>query len=136
MSLVRINWHPNRLERQKFGVAMAVGFTLIALVLLYKRHSLAALYAFLFGMIAAALGLSGTWAVMPIYWVWMGLAYVMGSLMSRVLLVLTFYGLFWPLGALGRLCGRDKLGLRRRENGSYWVDLPPPAEKERYERQF
>jgi hypothetical protein len=66
----------------------------------------------------------------------MGVGFVIGSVVGRLLLALCYYGVLTPIALLMRLRGRDALRLRRRECESYWVDLPPPPPPERYERQF
>ena len=138
MSLVQINWKPDARALRKFGVAMLVGFGLIGLLLQFGPHHrpLAARVCWGFGAAAGLLGLTGTRAALPVYWAWMGLAFVMGSIMSRVVLTVFYFGMITPMGWGMRLAGRDKLRLRRRDVKTYWSDLPPPAGKAGYERQF
>jgi hypothetical protein len=90
----------------------------------------------MFGAAAGILGLTGTAAGLPLYWLWMGVGFVIGSVVGRLLLALCYYGVLTPIALVMRLRGRDALRLRRRECESYWVDLPPPPPPERYERQF
>jgi hypothetical protein len=86
--------------------------------------------------VAGALGLSGSRAALPVYWAWMGVAFVLGSVIGRVLLAGVFYLVFSPMGVVMRLMGRDPLRLKRREVGTYWVELPPTPSGESYGRQF
>jgi hypothetical protein len=66
----------------------------------------------------------------------MGIAFVMGNIMSRVILVIVFYGMFTPMGLLSRLVGRDKLRLKKRGCNTYWLDAPSGTVVEKAERQF
>lgn len=138
MSLVQINWKPGPRELREFGIAMLIGFGLIGVVIWFKWHNLGvAAGCWVFGAVSGLLGLSGTRAALPIYRVWMGIAFVMGNLISRICLVVFFYGLITPMGLIRRLIGRDALGLRARGRPSYWHDLPArPVDRQRYERQF
>ena len=48
----------------------------------------------------------------PVAVVWFGLAHILGTIMSRVLLSILFFGLVTPVGVLRRLLGKDSLKLR------------------------
>ncbi len=137
MGLVSINWNPDARELRKFGVAMIVGFGAIGtlFLLLFDRPE-AAIGCYGFGAVAGALGLTGAKVALPIYWAWMAVAYVMGNIISRVLLVLFFYLLITPMGLLRRFFAEDTLQLKRRAVSTYWRDVPPVKDKARYERQF
>lgn len=137
MALVTINWSPDSRELRKFGVSMIVGFAIIGSIFLFLLDRPNAAYVcYTFGAAAGLLGLTGTRAALPVYWAWMAIAFVMGNIISRVLLTLFFYLLITPMGLTRRFFGHDPLQLRQRAVTTYWRDLPPPPSKERYERQF
>ena len=143
MSLVQINWDPDARELRKFGVTMLVGFGLIGLALHlwpwgwpFHRNPGAALVCFGVGAAAGLLGLTGTRAALLFYWPWMGVAFVAGNIMSRILLGAFFYGMITPMGLVMRLVGRDRLKVRRKNRETYWEDIPPVADRSRYEHQF
>src|SRR6267154_34897 len=48
----------------------------------------------------------------PIAVLWLGLSHVMGTVMSKILLSVLFFGLVTPIGVLRRLFGKDSLQLR------------------------
>ncbi len=48
----------------------------------------------------------------PVAIVWLGLAEILGTVMSRVLLSVLFFGLVTPIGIFRRLFGKDSLKLR------------------------
>jgi hypothetical protein len=133
MSLVRINWRPNVSERRKFGAVMLIGFGIISVLLAWKGSRTAALWAAVIAVAAGALGLSGTAAAMPVYWLWMALAFVLGSIMSRLILSIFYYIILTPVALIMRAAGRDKLGLKEKQE-SYWKDIPDRPSS--YERQF
>lgn len=134
--MVKINWKPSRTDLRKFGVAMLVGFGVIGSVLIWRDKIFVAKACLLFGLLAGALGLSGTCLALPVYWAWMGLAFVMGNIMSRLVMALIYYIVITPLGMGMRLLGRDSLHLKRKGQRSYWVDISPERDKSEYERQF
>ena len=143
MSLVKVNWKPSPKELRQFGAIFGSGFLLIGLVKyfwiwgwLFERNEKAGLIFILIGIVGGAIGLTGTKLALPLYWVWMGIAFVLGNIMSRVVITLIFYGVITPMSFVARLLGRDKLQLKKRAVQSYWQDISLPHEPEKYERQF
>ncbi|HEY7913603.1 MAG TPA: SxtJ family membrane protein, partial [Blastocatellia bacterium] len=51
---------------------------------------------------------------------WMGLAEILGFIMTRVILAIVFYLLVTPIGFIKRLWGWDPLRLRADPSQSYW----------------
>jgi hypothetical protein len=136
MSLVRINWRPGARELRRFGAVVLVGMGLIGLALhLWLGRPQGAMGAWVAGAVVGLAGLTGTRVALPLYWAWMGVAFVVGNVVSRVALCALYYGLFTPMGLVMRLVGEDRLRLRRRE-GSYWVDVRADGASPRHERQF
>ncbi len=133
MALVRINWKPDVKERRKFGVAMLVGFGLISVILYYRDHFTAALVCSLVATVVGGIGLTGTAAAMPFYWLWMAIAFVMGNIISRLILSLFYYIILTPIALVMRLAGRDRLRLKGKSE-TYW--LPMSGKSTSYERQF
>jgi hypothetical protein len=56
----------------------------------------------------------------PAHTVWMGLALVLGFVMTRVILTLMYYLVFTPVGLLMRALGRDPMQ-RKLGAESYWI---------------
>ncbi|NJB68715.1 putative membrane protein YccC [Desulfobaculum xiamenense] len=88
--------------------------------------TLACLIAFLFGagrgFVAAAtfaLVLTMTWPAPfgPVARVWLGLSTALGTVASKVILTLVFYGLVTPMGIARRMLGCDVLKLRQWKRG-------------------
>ncbi len=90
------------------------------------------------GLGLIAVGLLTPRVLKPIQKLWMGLALVIGAVMSRVILSLLFYLVLTPLGLVARLAGKHFLDLKFKEaKTSYWIERPRqkkiPAD---YEKQF
>ena len=143
MSLVKLNWKPSPKELRQFGAIFGSGFLLIGLVKyfwmwswFFERNEKLGLIFILIGIVGGAIGLTGTKLTLPLYWVWMGVAFVLGNIMSRVVITLIYYGVITPMSFVARLLGRDKLQLKKRAVQSYWQDISLPHEPEKYERQF
>jgi hypothetical protein len=143
MSFVKLNWKPNKKELRSFGAIFMGGFVLIGLVKLlwpferiFTRNETPGLWFLGIGIVVGAIGLTGTKLALPFYWVWLGIAYVMGNIMSRVIITLIYFLVFTPMRLLSSLTGRDTLQLKKPQKDSYWLDISLPKEMERYERQF
>lgn len=143
MSLVKLNWKPTPKQLRQFGVVFLTGFMIIGLVkyfwpftwLLHQDKDVGFI-AMLIGVIGGGLALTGTIVGMPLYYLWMGIAFVMGNIMSRVIIVLIYYGVVTPLAIASWLVGRDRLQLKKTKTDTYWHDISLPSEPEKYERQF
>jgi hypothetical protein len=136
VSLVNISWRPGPKELRKFGLVVIIGLSIIGAIFQFWVGNASAAYGVYIA--AAVLGLpalTGLPIALPGYWVWMGIAFVMGNIMGRLVLSVVFFGLFTPMGLVRRLLN-DRLQLRAKGATSYWRDLPSDDDSIRYERQF
>ena len=148
MALTQINWKPDAHELRKFALTLMIGFTLLAwLAWWWKGFGQASREAgsFVWGplpwlwgipMAVGLVSLIHRRIAMPFYLVWMGIAFVMGTVLGYTVLAIFFYGIITPTGLLLRLSGRDPLRLRRHAKTGNWVDHPRPTTKESCERLF
>ena len=139
MALVKINWRPHDSELRRFGVVAVIGFSILGGLFIWQRFAPALIIGSF--ALAAVSGLSAFLApkaAMPVYWLSMTFAWLMGHIMSRLLLFLIYYLLITPLALAMRLAARDRLVLNRRpEAYTYWLDaMPQPSDPRRYQRQF
>jgi hypothetical protein len=91
------------------------------------------------GAAAIVVGLSGLAAprvVRPIFTGWMILAFPIGWTVSRLVLLLIFFGVFTPFSLFFRLVGRDVLRLRGMPARSYWTPKPGAKTGAEYLRQY
>lgn len=143
MALVQLNWKPNTRELRNFGAIFMGGFVLIGLVKyfwpferLITQDKTLGFWLIVVGVVVGLIGLTGTKLALPFYWVWLGIAYVMGNIMSRIIIAALYFLVFTPMRVLGNIFGRDKLQLKKPKGDSYWLDISLPKEIEKYERQF
>ena len=74
----------------------------------------------------------------PIYKIWMGLAFCLGWVNTRIILMLVYYLAVTPIGLMMRLLKKDLLNLRLEKDArTYWLkrEVKNPT-KESYERIF
>jgi hypothetical protein len=69
--------------------------------------------------------------------IWMTIAFALGWVNSRILLIIIFFTIFVPYGFLSRLFQRDPLKRRDAPRETYWIKREKARqEKEGFERLF
>ncbi|MDD4899090.1 MAG: SxtJ family membrane protein [Candidatus Omnitrophica bacterium] len=122
---------------KNFGLTMGVAFVLIT-ALVFWKHRLSPLP---FGLIAAVFLFLGFFLpafLKPVYIAWMKLAFILGWINTRLILILLFYLVFFPVSLILRISGKDPLELKIEENkDTYWKKREQPLSgKEHFKRQF
>ncbi len=124
-------------DLRRFGLTVGFCFAVLAAIFWWKEK---ASFGMLGGVSGSLLGaaLIRPRVLKPIQKIWMGLALVMGAVMTRVILCLLFYLVVTPIGLVVRLVKKDLLNQSLDPSKkSYWVDRSTPIEdKKRYEQQF
>lgn len=136
--MVNINWKPSTKELRKFGLVTMFSFGCISLLCIgFKGFGSIGFY---FAIAGAILG--ATTAVLPklmkwFYILWMGIAFVLGNIVSRIIMAVIFYIVCTIISLLMRLTRRDRLMLKKQEADTYWKKcVAIKNDKELYERLF
>jgi len=122
---------------RKFGRTMAFCLLAIGLVLLLRRKSLF-MVLWAIGLIFFILAQARAVSLRPIYKIWMGLAFCLGWVNTRIILLLVYYLVVTPIGLMMRLLRKDILSLRPDKAArTYWLKREiRNSAKESYERIF
>ena len=124
-------------ELRKFGLLVGGVFATFGVVVLL-RHKAHYPYFLWPGGVLFALGAIFPRALKYVYLAWMSVAFVLGFVISHVILGLFFFLVITPIGLVARLVGKDFLSLHLDRKGtSYWI----PRDKRvktaaEYEKQF
>ena len=135
MALIRVDWNPSERKIRQFGGWLVVFALVLAAMGWHKGNARA---AWRVGASGAALGaLCAVWPGFGrrVYLAWMSVAFVVGTVVSTILLFVLYYAVVAPIGLAMRLAGRDALGLRG-ERDSFWVPVAIPEDKEYFERLY
>jgi len=123
-------------DMKRFGITMGMGFLVIAIIVLFgNRHN--PLFIFFVSFVFFVLAFLRPLILKPIYVFWIKMAFLLGWVNTRIILIVLFYTLFTPIGLVMKLFRIDLLDMaidRNRE--SYWrkkEEIDPPAD---YRRQF
>lgn len=125
---------------RQFGLVVGGVFAGLALVSVWRHEWSVSPTASVLGTVGGALllfGLAAPALLRPVYRAWMGLAFALGFVMTRVLLTVVFVGLVVPIAVVLRLVRKDLLGERLdRRAPSYWQPKtyadPSPTRLEKY----
>ncbi len=119
-----------------FGLLFCVVFALAAGVMYWKgnpgwKWSVAGSAGFLLA------GLLVPTALSRFFRLWMGLAFVMGWVMTRVVLTAAFSLIMTPLGIVLRAMGKDLLDKKlQKGSATYWKSHAAVNDREQYKKQF
>lgn len=136
MAFVTINWQPDAKQLRLFGLSMIVGFGAIGSWMMFHNHEATPAYV-CWGIAAVAglLGLTGLKIALPLYWAWMSIAFILGNIISHVLLGVAYFIVVTGMALIMKLIGRDRLHFKRRQVDTYWQDVPAITGEAPYERQ-
>jgi len=95
----------NKEQSKDTGMAMA----LLLLIVFLKTRRNGWLYA---AIVVQIVDMVVPQIFAPVAVIWFGFSHVLGTVMSRILLSILFFGLVTPVGVLRRLFGKDSLRLR------------------------
>ena len=140
MSIVSINWSPSGKEIKGFGRSMLIGFGIIgAVFFFFFDHTKTAMGLWIFGVLAFAFSYLVPKLALLIYYPWMGVSFVMGSIISYLIVAFIFFILITPVAIIFKIIGRDPLSLKvEKSAGSYWIQVKrtKPYNVKTYEAQF
>ena len=125
-------------ELRRFGLIVGNVFLWLGLWWMFRHRfpTLAPWFAGGGGLLVL-LGLAAPRMLLLPHRLWMALGALMGSVMTRVILAVIFFGVVTPIGLIMRLLGHDLMDRGRRERSSHWVAYPPQHRTRRhYERMF
>lgn len=83
------------------------------------------------------LGVFFPFLLKPFYKLWMTFAFLLGWVMTRIIVTLAFFLIFTPVGFVLRILGKDLLNEKIDKNVStYWQRHEPISDKSRYLKQY
>ena len=108
---------------RKFGLLVGVVLILIAAWMFLKhRFENTRLLLSAIGILLILLGVLIPSLLKGVYRFWMGIAFAIGWIVSRILLIILFYIIITPTGLLLRLFGKDLLDIKsKNKRESYWI---------------
>ena len=117
-------------------MTMGIAFLVISSLFFFRQKYAGAMYSLVISCVFFIIGLVLAALLKPVYIVWMRLAFILGWVNTRIILVIMFYLIFTPVGLAIKLFRIDLLE-RKKKVRTYWrnkgkVDFNPLD----YERRF
>jgi len=136
MKLVNVNFHPEPRQLRQFGLVALVAMPLLCWLWSGGSQAATAVGAAL-GVGCGALGLVFPRGLKPVFILLSLVAYPIGFVVSELLILIVFVGLFVPVGLVFRLLRRDvlKLGFDPQAE-TYWQPKRQPTDVTSYLRQW
>jgi hypothetical protein len=107
---------------RKFGLLVGTVFLLIGYWVYHSYQSPAFIIVLTAGTSLIISGSLFPKVLSSVYKIWMGLAFALGWLMSRVLLLILFYLVLTPISLIAKLIGKSFLDKNFNDKrDSYWV---------------
>jgi len=124
-------------DLRKFGLTVGGALIIIAAVLFYFAKP-STIYFVVVGALLVLTGLIYPRVLKPMNKLWMGLAIVLGFIMSRVILTIFFYFVLTPISFTARIFGKKFMALKCDKSAkTYWEKRSIIHKKPiDYERQF
>lgn len=121
---------------KKFGLTVGTVFLVAGLLLLWRgAWSSVRIYFIAIGFALLLSGLLQPEKLKNIYKVWMGFAFALGWIVSRIILMVLFYFVLMPIGFVAKVVGKDFLDIKFQDGKeSYWI--PKEKKKIDYEKMF
>lgn len=124
-------------RNRTFGLFFAGVFVIVAAYFFYHQTQTT---AWIFAGLAAlfiVLALAVPDVLLPLNKLWMRFGFLLGMIISPIVLGVIFFLLFTPIGLIMRLFGRDELRLKLRDTASHWKTRETgDVENESFKHQF
>lgn len=123
-------------ELRKFGIVMTIAFGVVGGILIWKGR-FAGNYLFILAAFFLLSALLSPRILNPIERVWMKVAEIISMVMTRVILILTFYLVITPVGLLLRVMRKDLLQITFEPGRkSYWEKVEEDGPCSRPEKPY
>lgn len=131
--MIAIDWKPDATALRKFGRSMLI-FGLVFALWFWFKHAPVAAWAFAgLGVFCFVTSLFVPAAARVVYVAWMALAWLLGQIVTPLIMGALYYLVITPIGLILRLTGHDRLRLKKPQDASFWTDCKPSPS---YDRQF
>ncbi len=107
-------------SNKKFGLFFTLVFVLTSAYLFYIEFKIISLCFATLACIFFILSFLKSELLLPFNKIWMRFGFLLGMIVSPIVLGLIFFLIFTPVGIFMRLFGRDELKLKLKKSESHW----------------
>lgn len=123
-------------SQRKFGFFFSAVFLIAAGYFLYIQSEIVGYSLTVLALLFLVTTLVNADLLLPLNYLWMRLGFLLGMIISPVVLGVVFFGLFTPYGVVMRIMGRDELRLKQTKNESHWVRRLDSSPQTDFKQQY
>ena len=123
-------------SNRKFGFFFTIVFAVAAAYFYYSTNLIWAHAFIATASIFLLTTLIKSDALLPLNKLWMRFGFLLGMIVSPIVLGVIFFGLFTPIAILMRFSGRDELRLKFAQNVSHWISREEAIKSGSFKHQF
>jgi Saxitoxin biosynthesis operon protein SxtJ len=133
--LSRLNESKKKLRT--FGLSVGIVLIAFASLGLLKKWNPVLGYSILFvGLILCSCGVVFPGILKHVHRIWMGFAFAMGWIVSRIIVIVFFYAAITPFAVIARMVGKKFLSLDyHNDQKTFWIPKDP-SKKANYEKLY
>lgn len=125
-------------SNRKFGFFFTLVFAISGLYFWYNSSAILSFILGSLSVLVLTVTLVNSALLLPANKLWMGFGFVIGLIVSPIVLGIIFFGIFTPISLISRAFGRDELRLKFARQSTYWRKKPTANEAPiiDFEKQF
>ena len=123
-------------SNRKFGLFFTLIFLIAAIYFYLDDYEI---LSYIFGLLVVTflvISIYNPKVLAPLNIIWMRFGFLIGKIISPIVMGVIFFGIFTPLAIIMRLFGRDELNLRYKKNDSDWVKRKQGPQVTLFKNQF
>ena len=107
-------------SNKKIGIFFFIILTILSVVLFIYDYPLISVITLATGLISLTLSYLKPDLLLPVNKAWMTLGYLLGYIVSPIVIGSIFFVIFTPISIFLKIIGRDELKLLNKNSDSYW----------------
>ena len=107
-------------SNKKIGIFFFILLTILSVVLFIYDYTLISVITLTTGLISLTLSYLKPDLLLPVNKAWMTLGYLLGYIVSPIVIGSIFFVIFTPISIFLKIIGRDELKLLNKNSDSYW----------------
>jgi len=123
-------------SNRKFGFFFSLVFFMLAAYFIYTQNQTVVQVMLFVALLFLIITLFKADLLLPLNKLWMRFGFLLGKIISPIVLGIIFFGLITPYSIVIRVFGRDELHLRKVKNKSHWIHRSQDSPQTDFKRQF
>ena len=123
-------------SNKKFGLFFSCVFFIVSVYFWYNQDLNTGFITFIISALFALVTITKADLLLPLNRLWMRFGFLLGMIVSPLVLGAIFFTLFTPIGIITRFFGRDELRLIVKKHTSHWLKRDKQNKSIIFKNQF